>query len=335
MEKIRPLSECMRERNKRYYQSPVTSIYDDFLTYAQSEQGRLAKADAACFHAKARQKPSAKYQVLEAGVGEGAFAYGFLQALKELDQKHGTELGSQVHYVLADFSPTLLQKARSRLEKGGFGPQIETREWDATDADAAPMLQADLIRCNELFSDLPADAYVRKGELALEVDYDDRLKPQARPADWAKLDDLERKLLLALPPEYVLPFNHMALQAAGALAQNLKKEGRMNIFDYGFYQARDFDLPPEVWNSTLVREYHGQWTVDLNFLYMSVGLKQEGYETCVQPQEEFVKQWIGEGEAGRKKDGGAQKRAGLDYDSPGPRGMQEDDFFYHLEVKRP
>ncbi|VVB56484.1 Putative S-adenosyl-L-methionine-dependent methyltransferase [uncultured archaeon] len=326
---VRPLSDCMRERNTSYYQSSSTSIYSDFLTYAQSPQGQLTRAQAHEFHARAREHPKPRHEVLEAGVGEGAFALGFLQELQRLDKAQGTDIHSRVHYTLCDFSKPMLDKAKTRLEKEGFAHQIDTREWDASDADSLPLFGADFIRCNELFSDLPADAYMRKGEQLLQARFDDKMGLHPAPADWAELDDFERKLLFALPESYVLPFNRLARDSLFALVQNLHPHGKLDVFDYGFYRADDFSIPSEIWNQTLVREFNTQWTVDLNFLYLSAALSSEGHFARVEGQEDYVNHWLAEN-AGAKP----HPSSGLDYDSPTPADMQEDDFFYHLEVKK-
>jgi len=51
-----------------------------------------------------------RYDVLEAGVGEGAFALGFLQELRVLDRDKKTDLAARVHYTLADFSKEMIKK---------------------------------------------------------------------------------------------------------------------------------------------------------------------------------------------------------------------------------
>ncbi|MCL6088893.1 MAG: hypothetical protein M1530_01875, partial [Candidatus Marsarchaeota archaeon] len=212
-----------------------------------------------------------------------------------LDAQHGCDVAGRVHYALADFSKAMLHRAKARLIKEGFGGQVEAYEWDAADAGALPPLSPDLVRCNELFSDLPADAYARIGERLMEAKYDGKMKLHLLPAGWGELDDLERKLMLALPQGYVLPFNRAARGTLLALARSLNPGGRMDVFDYGFYRAADFDLPPQMWNDTIVREFNGQWTADLNFLYLSTALAAEGWSARVQPQEDYVKRWLAHG----------------------------------------
>jgi SAM-dependent MidA family methyltransferase len=320
----------MRERNTAYYQSSSTSIYEDFSTYAQSPQGLLTRANAKMFHAWTRKNGRNRYDVLEAGVGEGAFALGFLQELRELDKASGSDLASRVHYTLADFSEPMLKKAHARLEQAGFKGQIHSLEWNAGDEDSDPFgfSTYQLVRCNELFCDLPTDAFMQKEGELLSVLFDAQLKPHLVPAQGDELDETARKLLLALPQNYILPINSSALAAIQKLAERVDPKGVFDIFDYGFYQAHDFALPPEIWNDNVVREYNSQWTADVNFLYLSISLAQEGYAPFVQPQEAYVRTQLGEG---AKAD--VRITDGLDYGEQAPE-VSEDDFFYHLQVKR-
>ncbi len=350
--KLKPLSAWMAERNSAYYKSASTSIYDDFETYAQSPKGLLTCANANAFHQWALLHPQDSYNVLETGVGEGAFALGFLTELAEADREHGTQFSSMLRYTLADFSIPMLEKAKTRLAREGFGGQIEILEWDATHPTEFSNSSFDLIRCNELFSDLPADVYVRSGEDLFSVNYDSDLQPQQVPLPWEALSRSEADLVRALPADYHLPINRAAKNAILFLSHHLAPEGRFDIFDYGFYRAEDFVIPADMWNLSLVREFNSQWTVDLNFLYLSASLAEAKFRTRVEPQAEYAEIYRdvcsrqpvstktaqkekskkdGKGEKA-KKDGKA-KNQGLDYDEESEDGVEEDDFFYHMEVQ--
>ena len=352
--KLKPLSAWMAERNTAYYQSAATSIYDDFETYAQSPQGLLTCSNARAFHQWALLHPQDSYQVLEAGVGEGAFAFGFLQELAEADDENGTQISSMLSYTLADFSKPLLQKAKDRLAREGFVSQVKIMEWDATHpstpmhvdaADSEPAfsnLSFDLIRCNELFCDLPADVYVRTGEELFTLHYDQHLQPHQVPVPWEALEQPDAEMMRALPEDYHLPVNRTSRNALLYLSNHLTDEGRFDVFDYGFYRAEDFDIPSEMWNLSLVREYNSQWTVDVNFLYLSASLTNAGFKTRVEPQEEYAELYreVCSQPKVPKKTGKNQttKKAGaddggLDYGDESEDGIAEDDFFYHLEVR--
>jgi len=337
---IKSLSEWMLERNKSYYQSPSTAIHEDFSTYAQSPQGLLTRANARAFHSYAKKNGRNRYDVLEAGVGEGAFAHGFLEELKALDKSSKTDIASRVHYTLADFSETMMKKAFARLESAGFKGQIHSVTWDASDPESDPFgfSTFQLIRCNELFDDLPADAFVQQDGEIHSVLFDGNLKPHIQPAQTDELDEVARKLLLVLPQNYIMPFNQSALDSIDKLLERLDPRGMFDIFDYGFYRADDFALPPEMWNLNVIREYNSQWTVDLNFLYLSIQLAQEDHSVLVEPQADYVKSLMGNEMAdvritdgldyGKEQDDGN----GVGEDSI-PIDAKEDDFFYHLAVK--
>ncbi len=350
--KLKPLSAWMAERNTAYYQSASTSIYEDFETYAQSPHGLLTCANANAFHQWALLHPQESYGVLEAGVGEGAFALGFLQELAEADRENGTQISSMLRYTLADFSKPMLQKAKARLASEGFASQIEILEWDAAHPNKLnensesvfPNISFDLIRCNELFCDLPADVFVRSGEDLSTVHYDNHLQPHTVPVPWEALERPEQEMMRALPEDYHLPVSRTARNALLFLSHHLADEGRVDIFDYGFYRAEDFVMPAEIWNLSLVREYNSQWTVDVNFLYLSASLTNAGFKTRVEPQAEYAELYRAvcsppkvlkknkkEEKAGKKS---KPAHEGLDYDEgESEDGIEEDDFFYHLEVQ--
>lgn len=329
MESFQSLSEWMKEKNSAYYKSPKTRIYRNFSTYAQSPQGKLACANAAAFHARMREAPKSRYEILEVGVGEGAFAQGFLQELFALDKKHGTDIANRVHYVLSDFSAPLLSKAAERLKKQGLGLLAETFLWDASQGNPLPAKSYDLIRCNELLSDLPADAYMRQENNIMEAKYDKGMKLHLMKIEWEELDDLEQKLMQALPQGYIVPINRAALKALSLMAKALGKNGRIDAFDYGFYKKEDFEMPAKIWNETIVREFAGQWTVDLNFIYLAAALAMDGLRAKVQMQQEYVNRWIAHSSKSVER-----KAAGLDYSLNENNEIKEDDFFYHLEIKK-
>jgi hypothetical protein len=113
------------------------------------------------------------------------------------------------------------------------------------------------------------------------------------------------------------------------MAKALGKHGRIDAFDYGFYKKEDFEMPAKIWNETIVREFAGQWTVDLNFIYLAAALAMDGLRAKVQMQQEYVNRWI----AHSSKEG-ERKAAGLDYSLNENNEIKEDDFFYHLEIKK-
>ncbi len=357
---FRPLSKWMEEKNSRYYQSPDTSIHGDFLTYAQSPEGLLTRAHALDFHGWAAKNEKDGYSVLEVGVGTGAFAQGFLAQLKEQDEKCGADIFSRTHYTLADFSPAMLKKAQDSMAKAGFLKNSSLCEYDAGAPIPEPALSDqmfDLIRCNELFSDLPAEMGVRRNARTGLVYYDEKMaarvemKAKERRPD-SGLGEMEESLLSHMPANYFIPFNKTAARSILNLRERLARHGRMDIFDYGFYRREDFDLPPSIWNDTIVREYGGQWTVDLNFIYLACALAEKGARSAVEEQKEYAQRFAGgplgldESEKeglGYVKAGGRGRKNAADKKADGGKSMEdaktgseryrEDDFFYHMRIE--
>ncbi|MFH1095509.1 MAG: SAM-dependent methyltransferase [Candidatus Micrarchaeota archaeon] len=338
---FKPLSQWMEEKNGRYYQSPDTSIHEDFLTYAQSPQGLLTRANALDFHEWASKNEKEGYEVLEVGVGIGAFAQGFLATLKERDEKNGTDVFSRTHYLLADFSKTMLEKAEDSLRKAGFSKSVSFCEYDAGLPVPDPAIgnrKFEQIRCNELFSDLPADMGVNRNGKSVPVYYDQKMAARVQETPGG-LGVLEEALLGKMPAGYFIPFNKTAARSIINLHGHLAHGGHMDIFDYGFYRREDFDLPEAIWNDTVVREYGGQWTVDLDFLYLACALAEKGIKNEVEEQKEYAQKWMG----GPLELDDAQEKSGLSYvrkengdrskmEKDGERYV-EDDFFYHMRIE--
>jgi len=321
------LSEMMEKRNTQYYKSAKTKIHDDFLTYAQSKGGMLPRACAADFYARNLhdKEEGRTLRVLEIGVGAGNFALGFLGEVQRRDHRNKTDISERIAYTLADFSENMLANAEKKLSGAGF-PNVETQIFDAAKAqipDGISDSEFSQIYCNELFSDLPADVFVREGEKIYEVKYNDKMEDQE--AQGVLNDVLGMALLNSLPKDYYLPINSIAAKSANAIAGLLSERGAFDIFDYGFYSAEYFAIPPHMWNKGVVREYGTQWTVDLNFIYMSASLNSQGFKASVEPQKDFAEKAFGE------KLSLSEGPKGLDY-SKKSGGIEEDDSFYHMRV---
>lgn len=330
---FKTLCAWMEDLNSNYYKNPKTKIYDDFLTYAQSEKGMLTKSNAIDFYNRVKDKNQKKYKILEVGVGNGAFANGFLTQIKELDSQNSTNILSKISYTLADFSKPVLEKARKFNEKFENYCALSTFTFDAslqTCTNCGELSDKnqnlgtyDLIRCNELFSDVPADLFVHSDEVVYEVYLDDKMSAQLKSTD--DLDELELKLLYSLPQNYFIPINRIAANTISFLTNHLSPSGYMDIFDYGFYYERDFVIPPDMWNMSIVREYNTQWTVDLNFIYLASTLSALEKSATVESQKEFVQKISG------KRLAPAQEGS-LDYEKA-QDDLEEDDFFYHMRIR--
>lgn len=321
-----PLDIAMRRRNDAYYKSGATRIHRDFLTYAQDGGGMLQKAVAASIHSQfCGDEEERQIHILEIGVGEGGMAFGILSALKGLDVQMGTDLSERTSYALADFSAPLLAKAKKRLNDAGFN-QVRALEFDASSAIPRQLsdMQFSRIVCNELFSDLPAKMHVLRNGVEKEVCFGQKMEHNLRNATPSPLASA---LLSKLPEGYFVPENLAAAESCATIAELLSREGAMDVFDYGFYFSGDFAIPPEFWNRSIVREYGTQWTVDLNFIYMSASLASEGFLVEVERQEDFASKMAGHAMLP------SSSKNGLTY-VPSDGNIRESDSFYHMAVRR-
>ena len=243
---FKTLEQWMSQKNSDYYKNPKTKIYDDFLTYAQSEQGKLTWANAKDFYNYAQENPKENYSILEAGVGNGAFAKGFLKTIHELDETNSTGILQKINYTLADFSEPVLQKAKKFNKKFEDFCKIQTFHFDASLSECKMcgefsdkiegLGEYDLIRCNELFSDVPAELFCKSDEQIFSVYLDEKMSAQLKSATADDLSELELKLLYSLPDNYFIPINRQAADSISFLSNHLGGSGYMDIFDYGFYR---------------------------------------------------------------------------------------------------
>jgi len=337
---FKPLSKWMQEKNSAYYKSPNTLIYDDFATYAQSEKGMLTSANARDFYSYAKKIEKKQYNILEVGVGNGAFCAGFLEEIARLDEKNNTSILSKINYVLADFSKPALERAKKFNIKLSIFCEIKTMLLDASKMPGTPEKQGakkeknkntanfkdikfDFIRCNELFSDLPANLYLQNEDGIFHALIDEKMQPSLEIAQ--NPDELERKLLLSLPKNMLIPINRAAADSILYFSSLLGDGGRMDIFDYGFYKKEDFGIPAQMWNFSIVRDFGGQWTVDLNFLYLATLFSSLGKSAHVEAQKEYVQKIM-------QKKLSLSEENGLDY-SQSKDNFEEDDSFYHMRIQ--
>ncbi len=336
-----PLSYWMQKKNTAYYKNKKTTIYDDFLTYAQSKDGILAKANAIDFYNRATNdsKLSAgdyTFDVLEFGVGNGAFALSFLKTLNSLDKKNSTTLCSRLTYTFADFSKPVLMRATKLNSKYNHNAKFKTVLIDASSSNkifSQKLHSYDLIRCNELFSDVSANLYCNKSGDLFNVFLSTNMKPKLSKVNSSDLGVLETQIMNLLPHELFIPLNTKSADSILHLCSKLKTNGVIDIFDYGFYFKKDFDIPLQMWNDSIVRKYASQWTVDLNFIYLCTYLLylNPNLKTNVQLQKNYVQSVFA------KKFILADTNSCLDYVQSDLKKennfeLDEDDSFYHLRV---
>jgi hypothetical protein len=159
------------------------------------------------------------------------------------------------------------------------------------------------------------------------------MKPKLSKVNSSDLGVLEIQIMNLLPHEFFIPLNTKSAEAISYLCSKLKSNGIIDIFDYGFYFKNDFDIPLQMWNDSVVREYASQWTVDLNFIYLCAYLSylNPNLKTKVQLQKNYVQSVFA------KKFILANTERCLDYVQSDSKkenefNLDEDDSFYHMRV---
>lgn len=324
------LGERQGRINRAYYREKGEGIYSDFATYAGSE--KLAYCNAREFYPLLAGKGGAT--VFEFGAGDGRFAREFLLALREMCRRDGKEeLFGKVRYALHDVSPKMLGAAKANL--GEFGGIARFVKFDATKDEIGG--HADYIRMNELLSDLPAEVFVLDDAgNAMKVRYGKGGRQTGREGARGEEEMLAKAVLRHFPPGYFVPINFSAgeflLKACGALRDG----GCIDIFDYGFANAGDL-LPLGMWNPSIVREYGGQVTVDLNFPYLLGLAKLHEFDARVELQREYVERILGQKVYSAELGEGLEYYAEKEMKRAGAKGLgdyEEDDGFYHMRVAR-
>jgi len=277
--------------NSAYYKKKGGAIYDDFLTFV-SRCDKLATANARDFSKYLSENPGIeKARVLETGVGDGSFALNFL---KELERTGDI---SRVEYILCDFSEKMLSDAQKKLSD--FKDVVSTRTVDFSDMASVSALGSSLsgdvhyLRMNELLTDLPAQVFVRKADRIFEVLYDFSGKensPIKKSVAQATAPESVSKFLSHPSLEdYEIPFNFVALSSIMELRKLLAPGGYIDIFDYGFATLDSIvDMPQDMWNENIVREYGGQLTTDLNFVLIAAGGNAAGLDSAIDLQTDYV-----------------------------------------------
>jgi SAM-dependent MidA family methyltransferase len=321
------LAKMQEDANREYYTRKGGRIYSDFITYANSD-GKIAECNAIEFCKKFGKKKNKR--VLEIGVGNGNFAAEFLK------KANAVAPGMKIDYTLADISEKMLFAAEKRLQKGGFA--AKTIHSDATKVEFAHS-SFDYVRLQELLTDLPSSIFVLCEGRVFEVAYGKDGGASGLCFVDEKTSAFVEPVLSRLGENYFVPFNFAACELVVKLYDAIAPGGYVDIFDYGFANADDL-LPYDMWNQSIVREYGGQLTVDLNIPLLLSFAKSAGFEADVQLQKEYVERVLGE------KVMGVQKKNGLHYMTKKELGKEggkkenlldnyeEDDGFYHVRLAK-
>ncbi len=256
-------AEFQRRRNASFYSKKAGEIYSSFRTFAHSK--KFAEANAREFLRRAPRK--GKLRVYEVGVGDGTFALNFMKALRKWDE--GVE--GRTTYMLWDFSEKGAERAAERAAErmGDFAHETVVApawEWKR-------MRNADCVKCCELLDDLPTRMLVRRGAHIMEVMEEGGAFLELE----ARLDAETFLFMEGMPQGHWVPVPEVGLGCLRGWRGELKRGGWIDVFDYGFADARGMrELPAHIWNSSIWREFSGQITVDVNFAFLKSGVRSTG-----------------------------------------------------------
>ncbi len=271
---MKNVERFMEEENRKYYSQKGKGIYSDFKTFAASR--RLGRACAFEFIPFAR-KVEGELRVYDFGVGDGQFARNFLEEVNSLDK----EVGKRIAYTLWDVSAKMLEEAQSNLKEFSVEAVCAPAE------ECAKMKTAFWVRANELLDDVPARVFMRKGKKIYEVGENNG---EIAVAEEGKPPKIALERMRGAPELYWIPVNLRAIEIVEEWKKKLRIGGGISIFEYGFYGEEEItEMPPEIWNESVVRKYGGQPTVDVDFGFME---KKCGGK--VEHQDEFVQRIIHE-----------------------------------------
>ncbi len=281
-----PADEALRLANSSYYRQKGRRIYDDFSTVAKCCP-LVAQADALDFVQKKKKETGAS-EVYDFGIGDGRFAFDFLDEVKKQD----AALYAGISYTLCDISEKLLEEA---MNSAGAERHAGRLKSSARDATADFQFSADYVRSNEMYDDLPAKLLVmKKGiiyEVLLAAGADEEEVQKKRCEFQGELPQAFRKMLARCEGRELV-YNFGALAHLRNAMQALKKGGWIDIYDYG-YAGEAEEMPAEVWNAGTVREYGGQLTVDVNFALLRGEAERNGGHVTVEPVSERLKEVFG------------------------------------------
>jgi len=337
------VGEALRLANEGYYRRKGGKIYRDFDTVARCCP-LVAQADAREFVARVKAGNGA-VSVYDFGIGEGSFAFDFLDEMKKAD----AGLYGRTSYALCDISRKLLDEAlESRRGKTHAG-RLQAVEVDAS----APFdFSANYVRSNEMYDDLAASMLVMHKGKVCEVLLSPGGKEKKYVESSAGIPAAMRKMLEKCE-------GHELALSTGALAhlrsamKALKAGGWIDIYDYGYAGAEEIsEEPAEVWNAGTVREYGGQLTIDVNFELLADEARKCGCRAKIERVSErlaeafgrkfrFVdlraargKTWVGYmDDAELKKNAAMLKAAGYSKEFIGGE-VEEEDAYLHLRVEK-
>jgi len=255
--------EYQRRKNEEFYKNREI----EFKTFAADS--RFARALAVDFHKRMKKE---KVKVYEFGIGDGGLGVRFMLELRRLSEN----LAENTIYHFCDFSGKLVKNATKRADSFGFN--VDGIVYDAVEKDPDFLVEPDYILMSEFYDDLPAKILVRDGKEVMELVMEEKGLRKFEG------EDEIRRYMMGMPEGYHIPVNITAKKHLDFCISRIK--GWIDVFDYGFRKKEITGMPAEMWNNSIIREFQGQITTDVNFDYLS----KEETET----QLEFVERVLGE-----------------------------------------
>ncbi len=262
--------EYQRRKNEEFYRGKGTEFEKEFKTFAAD--ARFARALAADFYEKMKNEKI--INIYEFGVGIGSLGTRFMLELRKLSDS----LAEKTVYHFCDFSEELVKNATKRMDSFGFN--ADGIVYDAVKEEPKFLVDAHYVLMNEFYDDLPTRMLVRKGKEIMEVMEDKSLGT-------FEGDSGIIQYMKGMPEEYFIPVNVIAKKHLDYCASNVK--GYIDVFDYGFRKEEITEMPSGMWNDSIIREFGGQITTDINFDFISRGL-----DAKIETQLEFVEGVLGE-----------------------------------------
>lgn len=297
--------EFQRKRNAEYYSKTGVDFIKDFKTFASDRF--FIEALAKDFYSKVKKKET--INIYEFGIGTGTLFVSFMQSLRKLD----AEFPENIVYHLCDFSQKLIDNAVNRGDSFGFNV-------DGIVYEGLPKFvkNADYIIANEFYDDLPAKILSNDAGEVKELYLEDGVNV-LRKFENGEIE----KYIKKMPEGYLIPVNVAAREHLQKCVEGLGAEGYIDVFDYGFTSVSHIkEMPAEMWNNSIHREFGGQITTDVNFDFVSKDLNSK-----IEPQKKFVEKVL------KKKfeeDTDLMRYRSCKEESK----VKEETDFYHMRVKK-
>ncbi|VVB66404.1 Putative S-adenosyl-L-methionine-dependent methyltransferase [Candidatus Gugararchaeum adminiculabundum] len=305
-----PFDIFQKQVNEEYYSRKGRALYSDFYTLVQKCE-KIAVANSMEFHyrlvsAKSKGALPKEIHVHEYGIGNGQFAFNFLNSMKYLDEIEKTDFYSRIIYTLGDTSQKLLDQAKNSKFGKAHSAHLHFQLLDAGAALPFKSNSVHYIKTNEMYDDLPSKILVRsetngklmevfvklgKGKTPLEKNYSEAKissLPFAREA---------ASLMSQIPEGYEVPINFGAAKNFQEINRILSRDNfsLMQFYDYGFLDLSEISATPKpFWNEFLAREYGGQYTMDVNFPFLSLAAKSLGFKFSAESISDYLARVFGQ-----------------------------------------